>query len=93
MIGGTNMQCIIPSSDLRNKYQEISKRCKESKKPIYITVNGRGDTVLLSMEYYEQLEAELELMKMFAASERDIAEGRVDTAENMFERLRAKYSK
>lgn len=87
------MECIIPSSDLRNKYPEISKRCKESKKPIYITVNGRGDTVLLSMEYYEQLEAEIELMKMFAASERDIAEGKVETVENMFKELKRKYSK
>lgn len=87
------MESIIPSSDLRNKYPEISKRCKESKKPIYITVNGRGDTVLLSMEYYEQLEAELELIRMFAASEKDIAEGKIDTAENMFKELKKKYSK
>lgn len=87
------MECIIPSSDLRNRYPEVSRRCKESNKPIYITVNGRGDTVLLSMEYYEQLEAEIELLKMFAASEKDIAEGRIDTAENAIKRLREKHFK
>ena len=87
------MECIIPSSDLRNRYPEISRRCKESKKPIYITVNGRGDTVLLSMEYYQQLEAEIELAKMFAASERDIAEGKVDTLENVYKKLKQKHFK
>lgn len=87
------MECIIPSSDLRNRYPEVSRHCKESNKPIYITVNGRGDTVLLSMEYYEQLQSEIELLKMFAASEKDIAEGRIDTAENAIKRIREKHFK
>ena len=87
------MECIIPSSDLRNRYPEVSKRCKESNKPIYITVNGRGDTVLLSMEYYQQLEAEIELVKMLAASRREMAEGKCDTFENMVERLKEEFSK
>ena len=44
------MSEIRPSSDLRNKYKEISSICKEKKKPVFITVNGRGDTVLLDIE-------------------------------------------
>ena len=44
------MSEIRPSSDLRNKYKEIASICKEKKKPVFITVNGRGDTVLLDIE-------------------------------------------
>lgn len=38
---------IRPSADLRNHYGEISKHCKENKEAVIITVNGRGDTVVL----------------------------------------------
>ena len=39
------MQNIRPSAELRNKYNEISNLCKETREPVYITVNGHGDTV------------------------------------------------
>ena len=46
------MEAIRPSSDLRNKYQEISALARETKEPVYITVNGREDTVLLNHALY-----------------------------------------
>lgn len=46
---------ICPSSDLRNKYGEISDLCHNSNEPVYLTKNGYGDLVLLSMEAYEAL--------------------------------------
>ena len=46
------MEIIRPSADLRNRYAEISKTCRETRKPVYITVNGRGDTVLLGLAEY-----------------------------------------
>lgn len=85
------MENIIPSSDLRNRYQEISKLCKESNKPIFITVNGRGDTVLLSNEAYQKLEAELELLKMLAKSEIDVKEGNIGSVDEMMKSLKKKY--
>ena len=63
------MENIRPSADLRNKYNEIAKLCKDTKEPVYITVNGRGDTVLLSMAEYKQMKAEVELLKMLAEAE------------------------
>ena len=71
------MQNIIPSAELRNKYNEISSLCKETKEPIFITVNGRGDTVIMNIEDYNQMIAELELLKMLAESENDVMNGRV----------------
>ena len=49
------MQNIRPSAELRNKYNEISSLCKETKEPIFITVNGHGDTVIMNIEDYNQM--------------------------------------
>jgi len=48
------MEAIIPSSDLQNKYLEISALTRESQEPVFITVNGREDTVLMSHVQYEK---------------------------------------
>ena len=57
---------IRPSSDLRNHYSEISKQCREERKPVIITVNGRGDTAILGLQYFNQMQAELELWRNIA---------------------------
>ena len=38
------MESIRPSSDLRNKYPELSSMVRATGEPIYITVNGHEDT-------------------------------------------------
>ena len=55
-------EMIRPSADLRNHYAEISKICKQSRQPVIITVNGRGDTAVLNLQEYRQMQAELELL-------------------------------
>jgi len=45
---------IRPVSDLRNKFKDISLAVHESNEPIYLTKNGRGDMVVMSIEAYEQ---------------------------------------
>ena len=52
------MAIIRPCADLRNNYNEISKLCHQTDKPIYITKNGYNDLVLLSNESYEKLAVE-----------------------------------
>ena len=47
------MALIRPCADLRNNYNEISKLCHATNEPIYITKNGYGDMVIMSMESYE----------------------------------------
>ena len=49
------MPLIIPSADLRNNYNKISKRCHETKEPIYVTRNGVNDVVVLSDEVFEKM--------------------------------------
>ena len=45
---------IRPISDLRNKFSDISRAVHESNAPVYLTRNGRGDMVVMSLETYEQ---------------------------------------
>ena len=49
------MAVIRPCADLRNNYNEISKICHQTKKPVFITKNGYNDLVVLSNESYENL--------------------------------------
>ena len=44
---------IRPVSDLRNKFSDISRTVHESGEPVYLTKNGRGDMVVMSLEAYE----------------------------------------
>lgn len=55
---------IRPSSDLRNKYNELSQFCHESGKPIYITKNGKGDLAVMSIATYEKLTEKFELYSL-----------------------------
>ncbi|ERJ11030.1 type II toxin-antitoxin system Phd/YefM family antitoxin [Haloplasma contractile] len=79
---------IKPSAELRNKYNEISNYCRETKEPIYITVNGRGDTVVLNITEYDKMKAELELLRSIAEAENDVSNGRVSTIEDTFKDIR-----
>ncbi|MBO7615473.1 MAG: type II toxin-antitoxin system Phd/YefM family antitoxin [Bacilli bacterium] len=84
------MQNIRPSAELRNKYNEISNLCKETREPVFITVNGHGDTVIMNLEDYNQMVAELELLKMLSESEDDVRNCRVAPVENTFKDIRKK---
>ena len=86
------MEQIIPSADLRNRYSEISRLCRETRQPVHITVNGRSDTVLLGAAEYAQMKAELELLRMLADAEADVAAGRLAPVEETFAQLRDKLT-
>ena len=45
---------IRPISDLRNKFSDISRVVHESNEPVYLTKNGKGNMVVMSLEAYEQ---------------------------------------
>jgi prevent-host-death family protein len=66
---------IKPITDLRNKARELSRLCHESGEPIYITKNGEGDMVLMSLATYERLQARLELYRQLDEAEADVKTG------------------
>jgi prevent-host-death family protein len=71
------MPTIVPSTALRNKYNDISKACHEDPEPIFVTKNGQGDLVVMSIEAYEQMKAEDELTGLLMESQKDVEEGKV----------------
>ncbi|WFA08160.1 type II toxin-antitoxin system Phd/YefM family antitoxin [Tissierella sp. Yu-01] len=48
------MPHIRPISDLRNHFADISKLVHETHEPVFLTKNGYGDMVVMSMESYEK---------------------------------------
>lgn len=82
------MEMIRPSADLRNHYSEMSRLCRESRQPLYITVNGRGDTVLVGIAEYEQMRSELELLRTLANADEDVRAGRVAPMADTFSDIR-----
>ena len=46
---------ITSSANLRNNYRKIADRCKETGEPVFLTTNGEGELVLMSLEAYEEL--------------------------------------
>ncbi|MBS3886845.1 MAG: type II toxin-antitoxin system Phd/YefM family antitoxin [Firmicutes bacterium] len=70
------MPYIRPISDLRNSANEISDLCKSTREPVYITKNGTGDMVIMSMEMYERREAQLELYAKLAEAEAEAMSGK-----------------
>ena len=52
---------IRPVSDLRNKYTEIERLVTNSKQPVFLTKNGYGAMVVMSLQLYESLTDDLEL--------------------------------
>jgi prevent-host-death family protein len=55
------MPHIRPVSDLRNNFSEISRIVHESREPVFLTKNGFGDMVVLSMEQYEKYQFDNEV--------------------------------
>lgn len=68
------MTFIKPSSLLRNNYKEISSICHSTGQPIHITLNGEGDTVILSNEMFAQIEEKLALLELYENLGVDITE-------------------
>ena len=52
---------IKASASIRSNYNEISKLCKESGEPVYLTKNGEGDLVVMDIVAFERRAKELRL--------------------------------
>jgi PHD/YefM family antitoxin component YafN of YafNO toxin-antitoxin module len=84
------MPQIIPIKDLKNT-SEISDMCHKAQEPIYITKNGYGDMVIMSMEIYESTMKKLTMYNDIEISEKQIEAGQVKDARTALGEMRAKY--
>lgn len=81
------MTIIRPSADLRNRYKEISELCKNTNEPVYITVNGKEDTALISSDALNELYETIKLLSKLNRGMQDVIEGRITP----FEDVKKKY--
>lgn len=65
------MPQIRPVSDLRNNFAEISKIVHEGNEPVFLTKNGYGDMVVMSLEQYEKLQLENEIFYRLKEAEQE----------------------
>lgn len=84
---GILRETIRPSSDLRNKYNEIASILRSSDEACIMTVNGRGDTVCMGYETYNKLKAQIELLEAIALSEEDEKSERILDIQDTFDSI------
>lgn len=82
---------IIPIRDLKNT-SAISQKCHSSKEPIFVTKNGYGDMVIMSMKTYEEKMFLLEAYNKLAAAEGQISSGKVIDAKHALKTIREKFN-
>ncbi|MEG1603763.1 MAG: type II toxin-antitoxin system Phd/YefM family antitoxin [Cloacibacillus sp.] len=67
------MNHIRPVSDLRNNFADISRTVHETSQPVFLTKNGYGDMVVLSVESFENLQFESEVYFKLLEAEKEEA--------------------
>ena len=68
------MPRIIPIKDMRNT-SEVSRICHENREPVFVTKQGYGDLVIMSMETYNQLIGIAEIDSSITYAEAELEAG------------------
>ena len=84
------MPQIVPISHLKST-SEISERCHSAREPIFITKNGYGDMVLMSMENYERMVCMTKIYEELEESERQVEVGQTMNVREHLASVREKY--
>ena len=80
---------IRPVSDLRNKFPQLEKTVMESNEPVFLTKNGYGTMVLLSIEQYSALTDDTE-RKLDEADAAAVKSDKRYSADEVFTRVRSR---
>ncbi len=87
------MPIIKPVSDLRNNFATISEICHKEGEPVFLTKNGQGDMVVMSLALYEKQRALIELYQKLAEAETESRSNAPRKSHpNFMAEMRAKYS-
>ena len=86
------MPIIRPSTDLRNKYNEISDICHSNMEPVFITRNGTGDLAVMSIEALDKITGRFELYRLIERGLDDAKSDKIISLEESSERIEALLS-
>lgn len=87
------MPNIRPISELRNNFNDVATLCQEQGE-VFITRNGFGAYVLMTMDAYEAQQAQLSLYQKLAEADAQMESGVAPLShEEVFGRLKAKYGR
>ena len=84
------MPQIIPIRELKNT-SSISELCHKSDEPVFVTKNGYGDMVLMSVELYDSLSKKWNIYNEIEISEEQIKQGKTSDAIDSLSKLKKKY--
>ncbi len=70
------MPIIKSISSMRNRTREISTLAREKDEPIYLTKNGEGDLVVMTIDHYERLKAQADLFEKLGVAQIQAATGK-----------------
>jgi len=77
------------TSSLRNRTREIATICHDQNEPVYLTTNGEGDLVVMSIQHYERLKAKVDLFEKLGVAQAQSAAGKKGiTHKQMMTKLR-----
>ena len=85
------MPVIVPVRDLTDT-NKISELCNREKRPVFVTKNGYGDMVIMSMAYYEETIGRNAIYAKLEEARADVAAGRVKPLRKTIARQRAKFN-
>ena len=81
---------IMPMRDLKDTV-EIERKCHEADGPVFVTKNGYGRLVVMSIDHYEKLIGELREAKAVNEGLKDIASGNIVDGDEVKTRISDKY--
>lgn len=82
------MNTIRPVSDLRNNFADISKIVHQSQQPVFLTKNGYGDMVVMSMETFEDMKFESDIYSKLKEAEKQASlTGKRFSSKDVFEEI------
>ena len=82
------MPVIVPVRDLKDT-NKISELCNREKRPVFITKNGYGDMVIMSMAYYEEALGRNNIYAKLEEARADVAAGRIMPMSTAIDKQRA----
>lgn len=86
------MPQIIPIRDLRDT-TKVSALCNATNEPVFVTKNGYGDMVIMSVATYEQQLAKIDMYNKICAAIEQANSGELRDGQSVFAELKKKYER